>query len=197
VKADTGSRERRILLALTALCAIMALAVAAAAGDWLFSDVCCVCSLALLTSLLLIALFVGASLHLAVRLYRKRAGLADFLPLLIIVASIILASELPSKPAVIFPLHREEFVRLAEWAVARHGESLSFSLPSRPFYKDAILYRDFSGAIVVEFITGNFYLPLVYISTDNPDDVYDTCSAGGGPVERLEPHWYVCQRDWN
>jgi len=47
------------------------------------------------------------------------------------------------------------------------------------------------------FIVDDYSLPLVYISTDNPDDVYDTCSQSGVSVERLEPKWYVCRRDWN
>jgi len=48
-----------------------------------------------------------------------------------------------------------------------------------------------SRSLVMEFIVGDYSLPLVYISTDNPDDVDDTCSHGGRPVDRLGSNWYV------
>jgi hypothetical protein len=48
-----------------------------------------------------------------------------------------------------------------------------------------------------EFTPAGFYLPLVYIGSDNPSDDDGACSFDGGVVKKLEPQWYVCQRDWN
>ncbi|MFL7794802.1 MAG: hypothetical protein AB8I69_21855 [Anaerolineae bacterium] len=57
-------------------------------------------------------------------------------------------------------------------------------------------YQDFSsGELAIEFIIGKVHLPLVYVSTDNPDDVHDICSQG--TIKRIEPNWYICELDWD
>jgi hypothetical protein len=47
---------------------------------------------------------------------------------------------------------------------------------------------------VVEIVIGDRYLPLVYVSSGNPDDVPGTCARGGEAVAQLEPNWHVCRR---
>jgi len=107
--------------------------------------------------------------------------------------------EIPTRSGVTFYLHRDAFIELAESAVKEfQSTGRVYRLPESPLYESADARLDlYSDVLVVEFIIDDFYLPLVYITTDNPEDVDDTCSKGGVPVDRLEPKWYVCSRDWN
>ncbi len=99
-----------------------------------------------------------------------------------------------------FVTHRSELEELAATALVdleQSGES-SLRLPDRPFYESAWVGESFnSEAINVELVIEEFYLPLVYISTEDPQDVHDTCTNGGRAVKQLAPHWYICKRDWN
>jgi hypothetical protein len=99
-----------------------------------------------------------------------------------------------------FATHRAEFLELATTAVdelARSGESQQ-RLPDTAFYDQAWAAVSLNGdAIVVDFVMDEFYLPLVYISTDDPQDAHDACTNGGRVVKSLEPYWYICKRDWN
>lgn len=100
----------------------------------------------------------------------------------------------------VFTKYRPDLVSLAENAVAEleQSDGSDRKLPPRNFYDSAWVSRTLSGqSVVVNFVVEEFYLPLVYISTDEPEDAYDTCANGGRVVKRLEPHWYICQRDWN
>jgi len=110
-----------------------------------------------------------------------------------------LGDKIPSRLAMTFHLHRDEFIGIANSSISEfHNTKVELHLPESPLYESASVYCSFSSkGVVVEFIVSDFHLPLVYISTDNPDDVHDTCSKGGVPIERLEPKWYVCLRDWN
>jgi hypothetical protein len=99
-----------------------------------------------------------------------------------------------------FIAHRSEFEQLAETALIdlEQSDESSLKLPDRPFYDSAWVSASLnSDAIDVEFVIEEFYLPLVYISTDNPQDVHDTCTNGGKALKQLAPHWYICKRDWN
>lgn len=99
-----------------------------------------------------------------------------------------------------FETHHAELVELATTTVAaleRSGESQQ-RLPDTDFYDHAWAAISLNGdAIVVDFVIDEFYLPLVYVSTDEPQDAHDTCTNGGRVVKPLEPHWYICKRDWN
>lgn len=99
-----------------------------------------------------------------------------------------------------FVTHRPELEELATSAIAalvQSGES-SRPLPDRPYYDSAWASVALgSDAIDVEFVIEEFYLPLVYVNTDAPQDVHDTCASGGQVVKQLAPHWYICRRDWN
>ncbi len=99
-----------------------------------------------------------------------------------------------------FSAHRSELTQLATTAVTdleRSNEG-SAKLPDRPFYDFAWASESFEGeAMQVDFVIEEFYLPLVYVSTDNPEDVHDTCTNGGSVIKQIEPHWYICKRDWN
>ncbi len=130
---------------------------------------------------------------------RERFHVVSFLTLIIMLAVYFLPIEIPSRPAMTFCLHRGELIELADLSISKvQNIGRGFRLPESPLYESAVVDRDVtSKALVIEFIIGNSYLPLVYISTDNPDDVEDTCSRGGVPIDRLEPKWYVCLRDWN
>lgn len=99
-----------------------------------------------------------------------------------------------------FAAHRAELDELATTAIAeleRSGES-ALKLPDQPFYDRASVAETFgSEAIAVDFVVEEFYLPLVYVDTDEPQDIHDTCANGGRVVKPLAPHWYICQRDGN
>ena len=99
-----------------------------------------------------------------------------------------------------FATHRDEFNELATTAITdlQQSSGSQLRLPDRPFYETAWAAKTLNGdAIVIDFVIEEFYVPLVYVSTDDPQDVHDTCSNGGQVVKQLEPHWYICQRDWN
>lgn len=163
-------------------------------GGWVTNNVCI--SLPLFVALL--PLFIVLIVISIVRLIRDDfRSLADLLPVAIILLSLIAGLTLPLKSAAVFRKHRTEFLALAD-SVGDVEFEQSVELPSAPFYdRGTAYYWPPNETVVVEFIISDFYLPLVYIASDAPEDVYDTCSAGGSPVARLEPHWYVCRRDWN
>lgn len=100
----------------------------------------------------------------------------------------------------VFDEHQMALTELATAAVSeleQSGES-DLRLPEAEFYDSAWVSKSLnSEALVVDFVIDEFYLPLVYISTDNPDDAHDTCANGGRPIKQLEANWYICQRDWN
>jgi len=132
---------------------------------------------------------------------KEQPHIIAFLPLLIMLAFYFLPTRIPSKPAVTFHLHRDEFIRIAESSVSelQDTDKRKFRLSESPLYEDAWVYREFSSkALVAEFTVGSYSLPLVYVSTDNPGDTYSACPKleDGGPSEKLEPKWYVCMRDW-
>lgn len=96
--------------------------------------------------------------------------------------------------------HHAEFNELATTAVAdlQASDESSLKLPEHPFYDSAwVSVTVNSEAIKADFVVEEFYLPLVYISTDDPVDAHDTCTNGGYVVKQLEPYWYICKRDWN
>jgi hypothetical protein len=169
--------------------------VCAALGDWLPME------LSLLTIPVMVLgaiVFVISVARLFVLLIGKRVAPRALSAVAILIGAYPLGSVLPSRPAVAFYLHQDEFVDMAQEAQADYSNDGGFEFPAGSLYRDAIVYTDFiSGATVIEFMIGDFYLPLVYVSTGRAEDVYDTCSAGGLPIEELAPNWYVCRRDWN
>ena len=112
----------------------------------------------------------------------------------------IATPEVTAQAEEIYATHRDEFNELATTAIAdlqQSGES-QLRLPDRPFYDSAWVAETLNGdAIAIDFVIEAFYVPLVYVSTNDPRDVHDTCSNGGQVVKQLEPHWYICQRDGN
>ena len=84
-----------------------------------------------------------------------------------------------------FATHRDEFRELATTAIAdlpQSGES-QLRLPDRPFYDSAWVAESLNGeAVIIDFVIAEFYVPLVYVSTDDPQDVHDTCTNGGRVV---------------
>jgi len=171
-------------------------------GDWL-PGLLWLTPVGLIAALVGAALLIPNSLAAIVALFRvmfkKQLDVVAFLPLVILIAAYLLGGAIPSRPATIFHRHRSEFVALVGSSTSdfQRGDERELRLPESRLYEWASMYEGYSSAVVAEFIVGDFYLPLVYISTDNPDDVRDTCSQGGVPIERLEPGWYVCRRDWN
>lgn len=131
---------------------------------------------------------------------RERPHVINFLPLAIMLGINSLGMWIPSKEERAFYLHRDKFIALADLSISKvQNTGGVFHLPESSLYEAAGAYLDIhSNALVIEFIIDDYYLPLVYISTDHPDDVHGTCSEGGRPVGRFEPNWYVCRRrDWN
>ncbi|MEM3459976.1 MAG: hypothetical protein QXO24_01995 [Candidatus Micrarchaeaceae archaeon] len=165
-----------------------------------------------------IGVLITSIIYLVGHLIRREFSIGIWLPLFIVVIGFVVGWDLPpipSKPEVVFRCNREEFIRLAESAVATYRTSRKFEPPKSDLYRN-VFVTDYDGfiddgdlarrrvdysvppqRIVVEFIIDDFYLPLVFIVDDNPDNVYDTCSRGGVIVSRIEPRWYVCARDWN
>jgi hypothetical protein len=137
----------------------------------------------------------------AIAAWRRNGFSSRTLSPVIIVALALLASAvLPSKPAFVFGVHRDQFIQATDAGLRMAGEAnryTEYSLPPAPFYATAHVGREPDGAAVIEFTINESYLLLVYISTDEPTDAHDTCSAGGIAVTRIEPRWFVCRRDWN
>ncbi|MEM9121294.1 MAG: hypothetical protein AAGD09_25950 [Cyanobacteria bacterium P01_F01_bin.56] len=99
-----------------------------------------------------------------------------------------------------FDAHRSEFTQLVNDAIheLEQSNASSVELPDRSFYDFAGVSESLEReAIQVTFVIEEFYLPLVYVSTDNPQHVHDTCANGGSVIKQIEPRWYICQRDWN
>jgi hypothetical protein len=142
-----------------------------------------------------------ATLWRAIAAWRgNRLSSGTLSPLTVVTLALLVSAILPSKPAFVFRAHRDQFIQAAEAGLRMAGESNryeEYSLPSAPFYESAHVDRAPDGPAVIEFTISSSYLLLVYISTDEPTDAYDTCSAGGIAVERIEPQWFVCRRDWN
>lgn len=109
--------------------------------------------------------------------------------------------------------HRQEFASIAASALESYRKTCEYQFPTSPLYhsahiedRDNVCFDQIQAhstiireptKIWIEFIEDDFYLPIVYIESDEPLDVYDTCSEGGVPVEKLEQNWYICKRDWN
>ena len=100
----------------------------------------------------------------------------------------------------VFIDNRATLVELADTAIKEMEQSgtSDWKLPPANFYDSAWIAVSLNGkAFVANFVIDDFYLPLVYVSTNEPADAYDTCANGGRVVKTLEPHWYICQRDRN
>jgi hypothetical protein len=169
--------------------------VRAARGDWLSGELSLLALPVLASGIIIFAIAVARFVlsRTGKRARRKAPAAMGLLTL-----GFLLGLLLPTRPAVVFHLSRDEFVRLAEEAAESRRSGRDMEIPQGPQYRSASAYSaPSSDAMVIEFIVRDFYLPLVYVSTDRPQDVYDTCSAGGYPVKRLAPGWYVCRRDWN
>jgi hypothetical protein len=131
---------------------------------------------------------------------RNRLSSATLSPLIVVALALLAGAVLPSKPAFVFWIHRDHFIQAAEAGLRTAGETsghAEYSLPPAPFYESAYVGREPDGPAVIEFTISSSHLLLVYISTDEPTDAHDTCSAGGIAVERIEPRWFACRRDWN
>jgi len=185
--AAFARRDSR-LLKVTALWVFLGAICGARLGDWLSSDFDCAFYLAAPAWAIL---FVALGIALIRRSIRGRMSHRVALCWLILFLSLFASKILPSNPAWLFRQHREEFIAAVEQIKA------GAPAPESQLYRSTWEYTDWFGDMVVEFRTGDFYLPLVYIASNKPEWVYDTCANGGFPVEKLETCWYVCKRDWN
>jgi hypothetical protein len=146
------------------------------------------------------AVCIAALWHAIVAWRRNRLSWRTLSPFMVVALALLVSASLPSKPAFVFRVHRDQFIQAAEAGLRMGGETnqyAEYSLPPAPFYESAHVDREPDGPAVIKFTISDSYLLLVYISTDQPTDAYDTCSAGGVPVSRIEPQWFVCRRDWN
>jgi hypothetical protein len=142
-----------------------------------------------------------ATLWRAIAAWRgNRLSSGTLSPFTIVTLALLASAILPSKPAFAFQVHRDQFIQAAEAGLRMVGETnrySEYSLPPARFYESAHVDRGPDGRAVIAFTISASYLLLVYISTDEPTDAYDTCSAGGISIERIEPQWFVSRRDWN
>jgi hypothetical protein len=146
------------------------------------------------------AVCIATLWHAIVAWRRNRLSSATLSPFIIVALALLASAIPPSKPAFVFRVHRDQFIQAAEAGLRTAGETnrhAEYSLPPAPFYESAHVDWEPDGPAVIKFTISDSLLLLVYISTDEPTDAYDTCSAGGIPVERIEPRWFVCRRDWN
>jgi hypothetical protein len=127
----------------------------------------------------------------------KEKSSAYILPLLIIFAAFTLGYLLPSYSKFIFLRHRAEFIQFAASATLAANEKREIILPATTFFRGAGGYQDSDGTIILDCNIDDFYLPLIYVSSDNSMQVHDACAKGGLLVEKLQTNWYVCQRDRN
>ena len=196
LNAKSGKTNKNLLI-LAVGCSIVRLLWFLTIRGWIPTNILIVAVLffALLTGLVISA--VGVIWHVVISLRKKQRLSGVLVPTIILVLTLLIGSRLPSKPAVIFWAHRDEFVRVVDLSIERFLDTRTYQFPSSPLYESATVYEAEHDALVVEFIVSDFYLPLVFISTDEPTDVYDTCSNGGAPIEKLALHWFVCSRDWN
>jgi len=131
---------------------------------------------------------------------RERPHVATFLLLVITLVIYFLPMRIPSRKEMTFYHHRDEFIEFVDSSISelQDTDKRGFRLRESPLYEDASIYRELSSeTLVLEFIVSDYYLPLMYISTDDPAGTHGACFGDGGPIERLEPKWYVCRRDWN
>ena len=172
MEGSVNSKARPILLVLAVLWASTWLLTAASYGNWVLTDVCCACPLGVSALVSLIPILIAALVYVAARLFKRRLCAADCVPVVVVVVGLLLGRALPSKPAVMFWLHRGEFLELAEWAVDECDESwwdVSRS-PASLFDYTRIDCRS-GGPVVIDFQKGNSYLSqLVFISSDRPED---------------------------
>ena|GEM_PF-1559143 len=172
-------------------------------GDWLPDWLWVVVWIGIPLILYSIGFLVSNIVFASVSLFRwlakrEQPPAVTFLPSVILLVTVLLATQIPSRTAITFYLHRDEFISLATSAVSKLQNigKRGLRLPESPLYEWASAGREFpSKALVVEFIIGDSYPSLVYISTDDPADTHGACFEDGGPLERLEPNWYVCLRD--
>ena len=197
-----ASRTDRLLLVLAAGWALLWIAASSMSGDWLPGLLGLSPAAILLVAPVGIALLIPSAVGAIAALYgwvseRKRLRAASVLPVAVLLVVYFLGREIPSRPATVFYRHRDALIELVDTSVTefRSAGAHELRLPDSALYESGLVYESSeSSALVIEIIVGDFYMPLVYVSTDDPEDVLDTCSRGGIPVERLEPNWYVCRR---
>jgi hypothetical protein len=185
--------KRPILFAVT-LSMLWLLAVAARGGWIAAGDIVLVPGFLILISAMLVLCIV--TLWRAFAAWHQE----QLSSLIIVLVALLAGALLPSRPAFVFWLQRDHFIQVAEKGLDVAGEATGHaehSLPSTPFYRSSHVIPQPDGSAVIEFIISDFYLPLVYVSTDQPADAYDTCSAGGVVVQKVTSRWFVCRRDWN
>jgi hypothetical protein len=198
MEGSVNGKVRAVLLVLALLWASAWLLADISNGNWLLAEVCCMLPFFVSATLSLIPILVAALVYIAARAFTRRFRATDCVPVVVVVAGLLVGWALPSKPGVMFWLHRGEFLELTEWAVEECDESWwhVYRSPASMFdWTNIDCHR--GGPVVIEFFTGNFYLAqLVFISTDRPEDT-PHCSYIGGVVERLQPQWYTCWLQWD
>ncbi|RME48043.1 MAG: hypothetical protein D6791_04340 [Chloroflexi bacterium] len=219
VKLFLQSNTERAFLALVLLWAIALYMFRATIGwVWPLNSIVCVFPLFLIFTGWLLALIVASLIYPLRQLLRRKFDFRAFFPFLFVVVTVLFEFKLPlppTKPELVFRRHRQEFMDLTELAVSTYRETRDFQFPQSDLYAYAIIYScdnlegdgchavmtpDYSHPpekVIIEYIIDDFYLPLVYVRSDNAVEVYNTCSAGGQVVKRIETHWYVCRRDFN
>jgi hypothetical protein len=196
MEGSESGDARYVVLALAIVWAGSYLLMEAFSGRWVPADPCSVCSLELLVWLSLIPMLMLTVAFVGLRLHRRQVSLGDAVPVCLVVAALVVGALIPAKPAMIFRLHREEFLELAEWVVDECDDSWQdVSRSPANLFDYTSVDCPASGPVVIYFTTvDDFRWQLVFISTDRPEDAW-TCGPIGYVEAELEPQWYLCSRD--
>lgn len=136
---------------------------------------------------------------IVVRLVQRKLTFTHVLPLIVVLVATFLGFRIPSKPAVMFSRHRQEFIGINRAAIDRFEDTGDHFLPESDLYQSAWVGKvgvDVA-TVAVRYVLGDFDLELIYVDSDRPEVLVNTCSDGGAVIDRLEPHWYVCSPAWN
>lgn len=196
MEGSQSGEARYVVLALAIVWASSFLLMEAFSGRWVPADPCSVCSLELLAWLSFVPMLVVTVAFVGFRLYRRQVSLGDAVPVCLVVAVLVVGALIPAKPAVVFRLHRGEFIELAQWVVDECDESWrDVSRSPASLFDYTRVDCPPGGPVVIYFTTvDDFRWQLVFISTDRPQDAY-TCGSMGYVEAALEPQWYLCSRD--
>lgn len=114
----------------------------------------------------------------------------------------------PSKVETTYKSNKIEFSNLVQEVLEQRRIDPYYKLSDNDLFDFALIESnhvliqnkkgsDIQEYLKIEFIIESFYRPLVYVSNDNVNEIYDTCSSGGSVIKKIEPNWYICNRDWN
>lgn len=151
----------------------------------------------------LITLCFGSFIYL-ILFWRTYVKTKSFLPILVIIATTIIAFLLPLPPRPQTPeeIHFHKYRADYEYVVelVQNGELQDCAYPPLKYIhvsNNTCIWIDRrAGYLIIDFHPFDFYHPIVYSESGSLDYV-SACNNGGFVEAKLDENWYVCQRDWN